>query len=466
MKQELLAKLSAFDQQHLLRFWDVLNDQEQAELAEQIAAIDFQSVADLFRESGDAESIGKLAARAEPPRAIRRDAAENLFAATEAIQAGHSALAAGTVAAAMVAGGQGTRLGFDHPKGMFAIGPVSAASLFQIHVEKLLAIGRKYGVRIPLYLMTSPATDAETREFFARHDRFGLAAEDLLIFCQGTMPAVDAGSGRLLMTDRQRLFQSPDGHGGMLAALAGSGALDDMQHRGIRHLFYFQVDNPLATVCDVELIGYHLLARSQYTLQAVAKKSPLERVGNIVSIDGSLRVIEYSDLSDEAALQRNADGSLKLWAGNIAVHVFDVGFLSETSAGAAALPFHRALKKVTHVDEAGAKVHPDKANAIKFERFIFDLLPAAERSLAVEADAKSAFAPLKNAKGSATDSPESVQMQMMDLHRGWLRAAGASVDDETRVEISPLFALDAGELSKKIPSSTAVLQSTYLAEPN
>jgi UDP-N-acetylglucosamine/UDP-N-acetylgalactosamine diphosphorylase len=464
MKQELLKRLSAFDQQHLLHFWDDLNEAQQTELAAQIASVDFPVVSNLVREPEFGNSIEELARRAEPPLAIRLNSDENPFDAIEAKKAGSAALAAGTVGAALVAGGQGTRLGFDHPKGMFSIGPVSGASLFQIHVEKLRALSRRFDVRIPLYLMTSPATDAETREYFDRHDRFGLADEDLFIFCQGTMPAVAADTGRLLMTDRHRLFQSPDGHGGMLAALDRSGALADMQHRGIGHLFYFQVDNPLATICDSELIGYHLLAASQYTLQVVAKNDPLEKVGNIVSVDEALRVIEYSDLPDDVALQRNADGSLKLWAGNIAVHVFDVGFLNDMCRRASALPFHRALKEVAHIDAAGATVQPAEANAIKFERFIFDLLPSADRALAVESDALLSFAPLKNATGSATDTPESVQSQIMDLHRGWLHAAGADVGDEARVEISPLFALDAEELSNRVPSGSAVTQSTYFAE--
>ena len=242
-----------------------------------------------------------------------------------------------------MAGGQGTRLGFDHPKGMFPIGPLSGKTLFQIHVEKIVAAGRRYGVRIPLYLMTSPATHEETVAFFAAHDRFGLPAEDLIVFCQGTMPAVDAQTGRVLLEAPGRIAASPDGHGGMLAALDRSGALADIERRGIRHLFYFQVDNPLVDICGREFSGYHLLAQSEFSTQVIAKRDPLERVGNVVQVDGRLMVIEYSDLPEEAANRRNADGSLRIWAGSIAVHVMDTALLAAAGRGGRgpALPYRR-----------------------------------------------------------------------------------------------------------------------------
>ena len=150
----------------------------------------------------------------------------------------------------LVAGGQGTRLGFNHPKGMFPIGPVSGTIAVPDPRRKDRWPWRgRYGVRIPLYLMTSPATHEETVAFFARHDRFGLPEDDLKIFCQGTMPAVDAATGGLLLEAPGRLATSPDGHGGMLAAFTRSGCLDDAKRRGIRQLFYFQVDNPLVEIC-------------------------------------------------------------------------------------------------------------------------------------------------------------------------------------------------------------------------
>ena len=154
---------------------------------------------------------------------------------------------------------------------------------------------------------------------------FGL--KDVTVFCQGTMPAVDAATGKLMLSDKGQLFKSPNGHGGTLAALVDSGSLKMLQERGVERLFYFQVDNPLVDIGDTEFLGYHILSGSEMTSQVIAKQDALEKVGNVVSVDGGLQVIEYSDLPDDQADRRNADGSLAIWAGSIAVHIFDVAFL-------------------------------------------------------------------------------------------------------------------------------------------
>ncbi len=387
----------------------------------------------------------------------------NRFPPQEIRRRGNEALAAAEVGVILVAGGQGTRLGFDHPKGMFPIAPLSGRSLFQIHVEKIRAVGRRHGVRVPLYLMTSPATHAETADFLARHERFGLAEDDLQIFCQGTMPAVDAASGRILLEAPGRLAVSPDGHGGMLAAFARSGCLDHARRRGISQLFYFQVDNPLSQICGPEHLGYHLLCGAEMSSQVIAKRDPLEQVGNVVAVDGRLVVIEYSDLPGDVAQRRNADGALAIWAGSIAVHVFARSFLERMAASAAGLPFHVARKKVAYLDGTGRRVEPSQPNALKFERFIFDLMPSAAGAAVIEVDPARAFAPLKNASGARSNTPETVRAQMTALHRGWLRRAGVEVADDVAVEINPLFALDAEELASKVAAGTKIATPTYFA---
>jgi len=466
-KERLLSILCPFGQEHLLAFWDQLDNKGQESLARQIEAIDFALVRRLFDGQNQQRNVRELAARAEPPPAFRLDTAQNPFSSQQARQRAGEALAAGQLGVVLVAGGQGTRLGFDHPKGMFPIGPVSNKTLFQIHVEKIVAAARRYGVRIPLYLMTSPATHEETAAFLAEHDRFGLPEDDLQIngLCQGTMPAVDLQTGRVLLQAPGRIAASPDGHGGILAVLARSGALDDIERRGIRQLFYFQVDNPLVDICGREFVGYHLLAGSELSSQVIAKREPLERVGNVVQVDGRLMVIEYSDLPDDAAKRRNADGSLSIWAGSIAVHVIDAGLLRRTTSTANGLPFHIAHKKVAFVDSKGNRIEPAQPNAIKFERFIFDLLPQAANAIVVEVDPALAFAPLKNASGAKDDTPESVRSQLSALHRGWLRQAGADVADNVVVEISPLYASDAEELRARVRPGTRIVKPTYFGDP-
>jgi UDP-N-acetylglucosamine/UDP-N-acetylgalactosamine diphosphorylase len=237
-----------------------------------------------------------------------------------------------------------------------------------------------------------------------------------------------------------------------------------MRRRGVEQLFYLQVDNPLAPIGDVELVGSHLLARSELTSMAVAKQTPRDKVGNFVAIDGRAQVIEYSDFAEDVADRRDAAGNLLFWAGSIAVHVFAVSFLERVLSRSDALPFHIARKKVPYVDEAGRLVQPQQANALKFERFIFDLLPLAENALVVEYPEREVFAPLKNAPGEERDTPEYVRRMMIELHGSWLRAAGTRVTEGVAVEIGPLWALDAEGVAARADRRREIREATYLSE--
>jgi UDP-N-acetylglucosamine/UDP-N-acetylgalactosamine diphosphorylase len=466
---ELHERLLPFGQEHVLAFWEQLDEHQRRSLAAQLAEVDLDLVRRLHAQGAAHHAWAELAVRAEPPTAVRLSDIEAGRAVrgvtpADAIEAGEQALSAGKVGVILVAGGQGTRLGFDHPKGMYPIGPFSGASLFHILLEKILARSRRHGAPIPLYLMTSPATHEETAAYLDQQQRFGLPEQDVRLFCQGTMPAVDAHSGKLLLAGRDRLFLSPDGHGGMLSALMRSGCLDDIRRRGLAHLYYLQVDNPLAAMCDPLLVGYHALGRSELTTLVIAKRSLRDTLGNVVLIDGKLQILEYSDLNplSDAVLGRTAaDGQPIFWAGNTAFHVFDVAFLSRVADDAESLPFHVAKKAVPYLDSTGRHIEPEQPNALKFERFIFDLLPLAQRAIVVEADREAVFAPVKNASGEPLDSPETVQAQMATLARRWLRAAGAQVADDVLVEISPLWAQDASEVAEKLPAGTVVTDPRY-----
>ncbi len=444
-----------------MQFWNELSEDGRKQLATQVQGLDLQQIEDLNSAKRSMSYSGiELASNAQPPPAIRLDGGENQVSAEMARRRGEDALRAGEVGVILVAGGQGTRLGFDHPKGMFPLGPVSGRTLFQILFERLQAVARRYSSHIPLYLMTSPATHDETIQFLDDQSNLGLADDDLRVFCQGTMPAVDS-NGRIFLASKDSLALSPDGHGGMLAAMWRSGNLENAIERGIKYLYYCQVDNPLAQIGDPGLIGFHILNRSEMTTQAVAKTEPEERVGNVVSIDGSVRIIEYINFPKEVAAQRNDEGKLKYWAGNIAIHVFDVEFLQRMASLDDALPFHRATKKVTHVDQSGQLVAPNEPNATKFERFIFDLLPHAKNAITVEGKRELVFAPVKNANNANVDSPATAQALMVGQFRQWLHSAGVHVDDGVMVEVSPLFALDADELANKVVTGTTVTEDTF-----
>ena len=276
------------------------------------------------------------------------------------------------------------------------------------------------------------------------------------------MPAVDH-DGKLILGNKSELFLSPDGHGGMLGALVKSGCLDDMLKRGIEHIFYGQVDNPMIQVCDPALIGYHIQAGSEMTTQVVRKNEPLQKVGNVVSVDGKVQIIEYSDLPEEFARKTNEDGSLALWAGSIAVHIISSHFLQRVSQDADGLPFHRAKKKVPFVNSEGQQIQPAENNAIKFERFIFDLLPWANNGIVCEVDPAEGFCAVKNAPPAASETPDHVKQAISDLHSGWLRESGVSVADDAIVEINPLFAVDAAELATKVDKDSKVEGSVYFS---
>jgi UDP-N-acetylglucosamine/UDP-N-acetylgalactosamine diphosphorylase len=422
-------------------------------------------MSELFSNVETTDQWAELARSAEPPPAIRIDEENRSLSREQALAAGNQLLADGKVAMILAAGGQGTRLGFDQPKGMFPVGPISNRTLFQILMEQVLARSQYFGKPIGLYIMTSPATHAATIRFLKDNKNFGMPPEDCMVFCQGTMPAVDAETGKLLLAEPGRLFLSPDGHGGLVAALEKNNCLEQMTDRGFETIFYGQIDNPLMQVCDPLTIGYHKLMSSEMTTQVVPKLEPLQRVGNVVSIDGRIQIIEYSDLPDDVAQLQNEAGKLKLWAGNIAVHVFEFSFLEKALHRVGGLPFHKARKVVPYVNDVGDLVEPKEKNAIKFERFIFDLLPLAQNSIAVEVDPRDGFAAVKNAPPATTETAETTKAAMIDLHTRWLRAAGVEVADGTPVEISPFFAFDQNRVREKANSISKINEPTYLTNP-
>jgi UDP-N-acetylglucosamine/UDP-N-acetylgalactosamine diphosphorylase len=459
---ELRERLQRYGQDHVLAAWDRLSDPERRELLDQLEALDLEGLVRLFEVRDRAFTLPDPA-RIQPVPVVPLGADDGA-----ARRLGEEALRRGEVAALVVAGGQGSRLGFDHPKGMFPIGPVTHHSLFQVHAEKVLALTRRYGRPVPLLVMTSNATHDETEAFFRDRSSFGLPAEDVQFFRQGEMPALDLESGKLLMVGPGRLFTSPNGHGGTLAGLADSGLLAELCARGVRHLFYFQVDNPLVKVAEPAFLGRHAAANADVSAKVIAKETPLDKMGNFVLVDGRLTVIEYSDLPEALARQTDDEGRLRIWAGNPAIHFFSTDFLTRVTQGAR-LPFHVARKKVPHVDAQGRSVRPQRENALKFEMFIFDVLPLADRWVLVETSRPEEFVPLKNAEGA--DSPPVVRQAISNRAAAWLERAGVRVprragggDTAFALEVSPLFALDAEQLAGKVGPGLLVSGPVYLGE--
>ena len=448
------AKLESIGQEQVLRFWEELSADEQLRLGKQLAELDLERLARLVQTYVIAKPDLALPADIQPvtpyPRIPKDDAQRREYEQAE--QRGMELLRQGKIGAFLVAGGQGTRLGYDGPKGEYPVTPIKQKPLFQVFAEGLRNWSQQAGRAFPWYIMTSDINDAPTRAFFEKHNYFGYDPKDVFFFQQGMMPAFGM-DGKLLLAEKSSLALSPDGHGGSLRALSRSGALEDMRRRGVEHLSYFQVDNPLVHTIDPLFLGLHDRTGSEMSSKTIGKSHALEKVGNFCIADGKLQVIEYSDLPDELAKQTNPDGSLKFNAGSIAIHALRVSFIERLNAGGELkLPWHRAAKKVAHVDHAGKPVHPEVPNAIKLEQFVFDAIPLANNPIVYETDRAEEFSPVKNAQGA--DSPATSRRDQIRRAARWLTAAGCAVamtgdDPAAAIEISPLYAASEKQLREK-----------------
>ena len=428
MKYEEAEKLvKKCGQEHVLAWWKKLNKAERESLLEQIAKLEPKSLAyckDALARGADIPDSSKGKA---PKVAVLKG--KKL---AEAVAAGEKELRAGRVAALLVAGGQGSRLGYDGPKGCYSIGPITGAPLFYFHARKILARTIRYGATIPFYVMTSEANNAATVKCFEENDYFGLNPDDVFFFTQGMWPGMTK-DGKIIMDAPGHIFMSPDGHGGLLAALKRSGALADMKKRGVKSVFFFQVDNPLVEIADPAFIGYHVLNKSEYSLKLCAKRDPKEKVGMPMQFGKAFRMVEYTEMTKEQCERRAKDGRLYFLYGSPAIHVFDRAFL-EREAGKA-MPLHLAFKKIPYVDEKGKVVKPAEPNGYKFEKFIFDVLPNARRAAFLAFDQKDEFSPVKNAEGS--DSPATCKADLQAKWRRQLAARGILVSADATLEVDP-----------------------------
>ncbi|MBL8746839.1 MAG: UDPGP type 1 family protein [Phycisphaerae bacterium] len=452
---ETRTRLRSAGQEHLLHFYAELDPHAQRALIEQIATIELERLPRLIDQYVRHKQPFTLPTRLEPAPYYARDARS--WNRDQYRAKGEELLRAGKIAAFTVAGGQGTRLGFDGPKGTYFGTAVTRKPLFRCLAEWILSAHHRFQKTIPWYIMTSPLNHAETVAFFQHHAYFGLSERDVMFFSQGVLPSLDLKTGNLLLSEKGMVATNPDGHGGSLRALWTSGAIDDMKRRGVEHLSYVQIDNPLARVIDPVFIGLHAAApdsSAEMSSKMVAKSDPAEKVGVFCRADAKTQVIEYSDLPREKMEERDPSGNLRFNAGSIAIHMISVDFVSRLNAGGElSLPLHRAEKKVPFVDPAtGNTVQPTAPNAVKLEAFVFDALPLCRSSIVYETDRIDEFAPIKNADGN--DSPATCRDIQTERAARWLEARGVLVPrsavgkPECTIEISPLTAWDAQDLSR------------------
>jgi UDP-N-acetylglucosamine/UDP-N-acetylgalactosamine diphosphorylase len=457
-----MRELLTHHQQHrLLRCIDLLDAPARDGLLCDLASLDFAEIIARYRSYSERESIQEEKTFQE---------AELLCPETESAESmgrmytiGRTALQSGRVALFLVAGGQGSRLGFDGPKGCFPISPLQTKSLFQLFAEQVQALQQRHGGRLPWYILTSEENNRATTEFFRAHNHFGLHADDVHFIEQQQIPSLDL-DGQLLLGRDGRLFKNPNGHGGALYALQDSGALDAMAGRGIDEIFYFQVDNPLVKIADPLFVGAHIDRRAEVSTKVVRKTDPEEKVGIIGRVNGRMACIEYSELTPEQAAERLSDGSLRFKSANIAVHMLNRAFVEKiVGQDDYHLPYHSAVKDIECLDARENRLVDQTVQGIKFEMFIFDALGFAERSVTLEVPRDEEFSPVKNAQG--TDSPESARRAMLARARSWLQRAlpGREIPAGLDVEISALFALDEQELRDKTARDIDLASPLYLA---
>nr|CAH0112107.1 unnamed protein product [Daphnia galeata] len=449
---QLELKLKEHGQEHLLHFWPSLCEEERNRLFNELNDINMAEVIEFFRHTiaSANEEEEKSDLQPIPPElhgAITRTSPELLrhyeHLAMEQIGQGR-------VAALLLAGGQGTRLGVDYPKGMFNVGCPSGKTLYQLQAERLVRLQQlteqKTGLKgaIPWYIMTSEHTKEPTQDFFRHHNFFGLKDENLVVFEQGMLPCFSL-DGKIILETKSHVAKSPDGNGGLYRALRDRGILDDMERRQIQYIHVYCVDNILVKMADPHFIGFCLSKDADCAAKVVEKAFPTEAVGVVCKVHGHYK-LNTAKSHCPTAQKRNADGRLTFSAGNICNHFFTTQFLRKVIRIIGIIPLavylssdqegmlhhHIAKKKISHVDSTGKICKPDKPNGIKMEKFVFDVFQFAKNFVVWEVLREDEFSPLKNSDQSGEkDTPTTARLALYSLHqRQVLAAGGIFVDDE------------------------------------
>ncbi|MFA6073293.1 MAG: UDPGP type 1 family protein [Candidatus Woesearchaeota archaeon] len=438
-------KAERHGQDHIFKFWHELNDEQKEQILKHSEKIDYGFINKLYADCIKEKKIEKFS-KLESPDVIYKypHTKEN----ETAKKIGEDAIKRNELAIFLVAGGQGSRLGYDGPKGCYPGTELTKKPLFRIFSERIKAAENKYEVVFDWFIMTSEENNKTTEKFFEENNYFKLNKDQIHFFIQGSLPSVSK-EGKILMKSKHEIFFNPDGTGGIYYALHKSGMLEIMKNKGIKYLSYVQIDNPLSQVVDPTYLGIHILTQSELTPKVIPKRHAHESVGLVVKVDGKQQIIEYYLLSKEDAEKRDEKGELAFRCGNTAKFMMSVDFINKVRENKL-IHFKGALKKITHIDEDGNLLLPDKPNGYKFESFSFDPMPYV-KSVAFEVKREEEFAPIKNAEGE--DSPEvSYEMQNY-LYKDWLRHAKIpqEINDSVKiVEVSPLFANDKEEFALRI----------------
>lgn len=325
---------------------------------------------------------------------------------------GHQLLAEGAMGCIVVAGGQGTRLRYEGPKGLYPISPVENKTLFQLIAEKTLAASHQAGKDLPLAVMTSTQNHEETVRYFQEHQFFGLKPDQVSFFSQALLPFLNL-EGNPFLESPEAIACGPDGNGHVLTHFVQSGLWEQWQKRGVRFVNFILIDNPLADPFDTELLGYHARQQADVTIKCTTRMTSSEKVGLLVEINGKTHVIEYTEAPTEKTSQILPDGSLAYNYANLSLFCFSMDFIRQSENFT--MPLHASLKAAKFLDENGQTQMSEEPIAWKFEWFIFDVLPFAQNVQTLAYYRNECFSPLKNMHG--TDSPETVKAALSAYDR-------------------------------------------------
>lgn len=398
--EEAKVKLAGAGQEHLLQYFDELDEAQQAGLLNQIEALDL-SLLDLIKDGVKEVPKGKLA----PLGAVTLDEIKEKKDTYK--KRGLEAIRQCQVGAVLLAGGQGTRLGLDKPKGMLNVGIHRELYLFEQLVNNLMEVVKEADAWVPLFVMTSEKNNADTVAFFKEKDYFGYNKDYVFFFVQEMAPSVGY-DGKILMEAKDRLSTSPNGNGGWFSSLVKAGLLDKINELGVKFLNVFAVDNVLQKMADPVFVGATLEAGAVCGSKVVAKAGPNERVGVLCLEDGRPSIVEYYEMTDEIIHSRDDKGNLLYNYGVILNYLFDVKTLTDILNRS--MPTHVVEKKIPYINEKAELVKPQEPNGYKFETLVLDMIHMMDNCLSFEVEREHEFAPIKNATG--VDSLESARKLM------------------------------------------------------
>ena len=400
--EDIKKKLKKYSQEHLLNNFKNLSKEKQKRLLEQIKNIDF----DLIKSLYDTTQNITTEIQDDQIKPIEFFDKEKLYDDYKKYkEIGEKAIRTKKLAAVTMAGGQGTRLGHDGPKGTYDIGLESHKSLFELLSDGLKEQGKKYGVIIPWFIMTSRENNDATVEFFAKHRYFGYEKDkNIFFFKQGELPMIDT-EGKILIGEDGLIKEAANGHGGIYEALVKNGMTKKMRELGVEWVFIGGVDNCLVKMVDPVLMGIAIDKNVTAAGKSVVKANPQEKVGVFCKRNGRPSVVEYTEIPKEMSEATDENGNLIYGESHILCNLFNIDAIERM--GSKPLPYHIAFKKATYIDKDGNKVVPDGPNAYKFEAFLFDAFGELDDMAILRVKREEEFAPVKNATG--TDSPETAR---------------------------------------------------------